>query len=456
MADAGRPHEEDTVKGWGSLTNRLTMIAVAACVIGGVLFGAALLTTASATSDTGCTSCTISVSQTTGLDANTPVQVTGTGFSPKATGAVVECNMAPGEPTISVPDEPPDFTNLGSLPVSCTTPDQSWVHVTKSGTIFAGLGISIGTTGPPALGTDTGGVDALTDANNYPCPPTQTQVAAGVTCAMVFRDSKGESASEDISFVEPYSVVTTTTTTTTAPPPAGCTPTSAQNTGGPPTVTVDPATCLVGNQKVTVSGTGLKASQTGSVLECNVAPGEPTVYNTIASKAIPVGCSNPLTTLAPTNASGDLPSTSFVILTGTIGPPGTASQLGAAGTGSPASTDSPSQALTDSAGYPCPPTPTQQAAGVTCDIIYGDLGGDQVLVPIKFGADPGVTGNAPGASSKAGGETAAAVTRASSGQLAFTGSGTAVVVMALVGLVLVAIGGSLLVVTDAPRRRLRR
>jgi hypothetical protein len=321
--------------------------------------------------------------------------------------------------------------------VSCSVPAQARAPVSKSGTISAAFIMGTGTIGPPVDGTDSGGGQAATDASEFPCPPTQAQVAAGVSCAMVFQDSKGETASLSIGFVAPYSTTTTTTTTTTSPPPAGCTPRPAQNTGGPPTMTVDPGTCLVGGQKVQVSATGLKANQIGAVLECNTATGEPTVFDAVANQGIPVGCSDPLKTLAPTNASGVMPSTVFVILTGTIGPP-------------VAGTDSAGvSAATDTANYPCPPTPAQRASGATCDVIYGDAGGDQVLVPVSFGANPGVTGNNPGGAGSGGstssaGSSKATVTATSSSRLAFTGTGDGLRMLALSAVGLILLGGALL------------
>ncbi len=427
------------------VTTRLGTVGLVALVTGGALFGAAI--TAGAASSGCASSCSISATQTTGLDANTSIQVTGSGFTPKATGAVVECNLAPGEPTIAIPADPPFYGALGSLPVSCSVPAQGRAPVSKSGTISDSFIMGTGTTGPPVDGTDSSGGQASADAAQYPCPPTQAQVAAGVACAMVYQDSRAETASIGISFVAPYTTTTTTTTTTTAPAPAGCTPTSAANKNGPPTMTVNPGTCLVGGEKVQVSATGLKANQIGAVLECNTATGEPTVFDAVANQGIPVGCSDPLKTLAPTNGSGVMPSTTFVILTGTIGPP-------------VAGTDSANRsAATDAANYPCPPTPAQEASGATCDVIYGDAGGDQVLVPVTFGANPGVTGNNPGggsggSTSSAGGTAnKAALTAASASQLAFTGAGNGLRALALIAVVLLLAGGSLLLGQSSVLRR---
>ncbi|HVC70413.1 MAG TPA: hypothetical protein VNC61_09205 [Acidimicrobiales bacterium] len=421
----------------GSLATRMGAVGLAVFVTGGALLGAAAV--AGASGSTGCaTSCSITATSTTGLDTSSAVQVTGSGFAPKATGAVVECNMAPGQPTVPVPDDAPNFTHLGSLPVGCSSPNQTPAKVSKAGSIFAGPGVTVGTIGPPAVGGDSSGGEAATDAVNYPCPPTQAQVSAGVSCAFVYQDSKGETASIAVSFTTAFS--TLPTTTTTAAPPVGCTPAPAQNTGGPPTVTVNPGTCLVGGVKVTVTGSGLKASQLGAVLECNTASGEPQVHNALANQNIPVGCTDPVKNLASTDAGGNLPSTTFTVVTGTVGPPATG-------------TDTAGQdATADAANYPCPPTTAQQAAGVTCAVVYGDQGGDQVVVPVGFGANPGATGNNPGGGATSAASARATTTKAATGQLAFTGAGSGLTILGVLGLLLVILGGSLVLVVDGPGR----
>ena len=432
-----------------SLATRLGATGLAVFVIGAALLGTAVVAGASGTSS-GCGSCSITTSPTTGLAPNQAVQVTGSGFTPKATGAVVECNLAPQEPTIAVPDFPPDFTNLGSLPVGCTSPNQTPAKVSSKGTIVDGMGIATGTVGPPASGVDSGGGQASADAPNYPCPPTQAQVTAGVSCALVYQDSKGEMASLPISFTTAFSTVTTTTTTTTAPPAANCTPTPNTVTTAGATITVDPATCLVGNQPVKVTGSGLKPNALSSLLECNTDPGQPTEFSSLAARSIPVGCSNLLTYVKSTNADGTLTATTFTILTGTVGPPTTGPPDSAGG-----------DATADAAKYPCPPTAAQLAETppVSCVLAFGDQVpaaqvADQVLVPLSFGSGPAL---AAAAGTKAGSSTAAAkaaTTKASTGALAFTGAGPGLTALALAAVVLMALGGTLLVLVDGPRQSL--
>ena len=133
---------------------------------------------------------------------------------------------------------------------------------------------------------------------------------------------------------------------------------------------VSPNSGLTSGQSVTVTGSGYDASSTGAVLECNNASGQPTIA--VLGNSIPVSCTNPLNSLHTTDASGNL-STTFTIVTGVTGPPGT-------GTDS-----SGGDAATDAAGYPCPPTPAQITAGVSCTIAYGDQGGAQASSLISFG-----------------------------------------------------------------------
>jgi hypothetical protein len=350
---------------------------------------------------------------------------------------------------VSVPDDTTKggFANLGSLPVGCSSPNQNPAKVSKAGTIFAGPGITVGTVGPPAVGTDSNGAAAATDALDYPCPPTQAQVTAGVSCAFVYQDSKGETASLPISFTIPYSTVPTTPTT--APPAVGCTQVPSTVTTAGATVTVDPANCLVENETVTVSGSGFKASSESSILECNTDPSQPTVFDTLANQAIPVGCSNLLTYVSETGADGTVASKTFTIMTGTVGPPCATSCSGSEATDSSGgSTDA------DAAKYPCPPTAAQLAESppVSCAIAVGDAAGDQVVVPIAFGSGPALP---PPAGTKGAGATTdaakAATTKASSGALAFTGAGPGLTALAAGGVVLIVFGLSLLCLVDGPR-----
>jgi hypothetical protein len=441
----------------GKIATRLGAVGVAVCLIGGALLGATVMAGASGTSS-GCSSCSVTASPSTGLAALALVQVTGTGFTPKATGTAVECNLAPQEPTIAVPNYtgPDGFSNIGSLPVGCSSPNRTPAKVTKSGTITDDVQVATGTVGPPAVGTDSDSTDpndgqAAADANNYPCPPTQAQVNAGVTCAIVYQDSAGEMAFTPITFTTSSSVAPTTTTT--APPPASCTPTSKSVTTAGATLTVNPATCMVGNDVVHVSASGLHAGALGSILECNNDPSQPTVYVTIASEAIPVSCSNILTHVTTTSASGTVATTNVTIATGTVGPPCATSC-----TGSEATDSSGGSTTADAAKYPCPPTAAQLALSPpdACVIAFGDQVnggvGDEVLVPLSFGSGPALPAPA-GSTSAGGGSTATATattTKASSGALAFTGAGPGLTALAVGGIVLLLLGASMVFLGNGP------
>jgi hypothetical protein len=90
-------------------------------------------------------------------------------------------------------------------------------------------------------------------------------------------------------------------------------------------------------------------------------------------------------------------------------------------------------------------------------LAVGDLGGDQISVPISFNTNVPIvqttTTTVAGGSTKA--ATKAAATKAGSGSLAFTGTGPGLWWLGLIGVVLMAFGGFLLVVIEGPRRRLR-
>ena len=138
-------------------------------------------------------------------------------------------------------------------------------------------------------------------------------------------------------------------------------------------ITVTPSTGLKGGQNVTITGSGFDDSSIGNVLECNDAPGQPTVaLPSPVSSSVSVSC-NPIgyAHLVTTSATGALDGT-FTILQGTVGPP-----CGATGIITKCPTDSAKHAAaTDAALYPCPPTAAQQAAGDVCQLSYGDAGGE--------------------------------------------------------------------------------
>ena len=136
---------------------------------------------------------TLQVTPSTSLTNGQSVAVSGSGFTASATGAVIECNNDPGQPTITV---------LGNaVPVSCSNPLLHIKSTDTSGNLASfSFTVVTGTVGPPGTGTDSGGGSAATDAASYPCPPTAAQVTAGDSCVIAFGDTSGDKGTSDISF----------------------------------------------------------------------------------------------------------------------------------------------------------------------------------------------------------------------------------------------------------------
>ncbi|HLX89935.1 MAG TPA: neocarzinostatin apoprotein domain-containing protein [Acidimicrobiales bacterium] len=228
-------------------------------------------------------------------------------------------------------------------------------------------------------------------------------------------------------------------------------------------LTVSPNSGLQKGQIVAVTGTGLPANSKGYVYECNMAPKEPTLLlGSPVGETLGVGCSPPsLRHIVSTNSSGTL-NTTFSILLGRkkVGPP---CGLPPAVAGCPQVDTHGQRPGQDSQNYPCPPTPKQQVAGVSCDIIYLDASGQRFTAPISFagGGGPTTGGGGGGGGGSGGGKTTTTkplptTTRpvlittttvhiitaanttipprtAASRQLAFTGAGPGVKMMSIVG-----------------------
>jgi hypothetical protein len=187
---------------------------------------------------------TLTVSATTNLMANQVVNWSVTGVTPNVLSSIIECNGDPNEPTMSL---------LGNnVPVGCTPVQLK--STTATGTASGTFTIKVGTVGPPSsTGNDSNGNPGSVDAPLYPCPPTQAQVNAGVTCVIAFGTTAGV---VDQTFVpihfqgEPTtttssststtstSTSTTSTSTTTSSTTTSTTTTSTTVPGGGPTVTV--------------------------------------------------------------------------------------------------------------------------------------------------------------------------------------------------------------------------
>jgi len=363
-----------------------------------------------------------------------------------------------------------------TLPVGCTQPAKVAAPVDSGGNLpasaFTVLG---GTVGPPASGNDSSGASGATDAANYPCPPYVSQAGTNA-CEIDVIEPNGMSASASITFAGSNSTPNPTIapTTTTAPcnasngqiiaPVAGVTTgtgtaTVDQPGGAAPTSSPQAATCLLGGDVVQVAATGLSVGNNGSatVIECNNAPGQPTID--FAGHPIPVSCtaigSNTIVALT----SNNLPAQSFTIVQGITGPP-------VAGPDSAGNS-----AATDAGSYPCPPTPAQATAGDSCVIavgtayLSGSKASDQLPVPISFNlnaiaAGGGTVSNNATKAGSSGTTTTikakkASSTKASSSSLAFTGTGPGLWWLGSLGVLLMVFGGLVLVVVDGPRRFLR-
>ena len=294
---------------------------------------------------------TAGASPSTGLQTGQIVHVTGAGFTPLSPGVVLECNMTPGEPTSGYP--------LPTLPVGCTD-------------IFASVSVPAKVPGPPPLNgsfltTSTGGLDttfAIQEGNigasaqsvNYPCPPTAANLAAGGRCALEVYDAAAEQVDVPIAITGPAPVAT---------------------------MRALPTSNLVAGQKVVVVGTGFVPGSSGVILECNNAPGQPTVP--IDGFNAPVGCSGPYgtkETFLTTSADGTVNGV-YAVSTGVVGPP------------APGTDSAGRDASADAAAYPCPPTAAQQRAGVTCEVLVGDLAGDAASQPIGFAGVTPIPVNGP-------------------------------------------------------------
>ena len=159
--------------------------------------------------------------------------MTGSGYDATSTGAVLECNNASGQPTISV---------LGNnIPVSCTNPLNSLHTTDASGNLSTTFTIVSGVTGPPGTGTDSAGGDAATDAAAYPCPPTPAQITAGVSCTIAYGDQGGAQASSLISFGGGTTTTTSGGTTTTTAQSTTTTTAPTTTTTAPTTTTTAPS-----------------------------------------------------------------------------------------------------------------------------------------------------------------------------------------------------------------------
>ena len=134
---------------------------------------------------------------------------------------------------------------------------------------------------------------------------------------------------------------------------------------------------------VSVKGTGFASNAFGYILECNETPGEPTVpVGAPFDQRIPVGCSGPsLKHIVSTSADGSLSTTFQVHLSRRLGPPCSPSSIfGGCGPSDSAG----KRPRADAQNFPCPPSPAQQDAKVTCALVFYDTAHEKVSTPISF------------------------------------------------------------------------
>jgi hypothetical protein len=214
----------------------------------------------------------VTVSPNSGLSNGSSVTVNGSGFTP-GPGALVECNTTSPQPTVS-------FLGAAQIPVSCSVPEivttpASGVLPTSSFTVHTGV------VGPPATGTDTDGNPAATDAQKYPCPPTQAQINEGFSCTIGYGTSATDAATANISFTgqpTPQSVVS-----------------SLSPNAGP----------ITGGTSVTITGlnlSGATAVHFGSVAATSFANVSATSV-TAVSPAVASGATVPVVVTTPLGAS---------------------------------------------------------------------------------------------------------------------------------------------------------
>jgi hypothetical protein len=204
---------------------------------------------------------TVTVTPSTGLTNNQTVTVTGSGFAAKSTGDILQCNGDPNQPTVLLPS--PIST---AIPVSCTPPSVSaLVNTDQNGGLNTTYQVISGTVGPPcgtptALittcpATDSAGNNPVTDAANYPCPPTAAEAASGIHCYLTYGDASGDTSQADVDFAS--SAPSTTTTTTAAPSVVNTSQTTVSTAPTVATTAPTAATALTGAaQNLAFTGNG--------------------------------------------------------------------------------------------------------------------------------------------------------------------------------------------------------
>ncbi len=147
---------------------------------------------------------------------------------------------------------------------------------------------------------------------------------------------------------------------------------------------------LAAGDVVNVSGTGFSPGALASIVQCNSEPSQPVIF--FLGNDIPVSCSPLAIVTIPSKGTskGKLAGT-HTMTTGTVGPPITGQPTTCTqvvpSTSAISGCSTTTNAATDAAKYPCPPTPTQEAAGDTCVLAIGDQAGDRAIGTVLFGTE---------------------------------------------------------------------
>jgi hypothetical protein len=319
------------------LITLITAVGVVAVMGGGAMLAtnvadvSAAATTALHLSSTApgvtCDNSNPSMPVCSGLAGGDLVTLAGTGFTPGSLASDIQCNSDPHQPVILF---------LGNyIPISCTPLKIS--NISPSGAYnpppFA---VVQGTPGPvinnpsiyppgctidptkgkpplpgqsgPIPGCTTSG-NPVTDAANFPCPPTAAQQAAGDDCAIAIGDQAGDRGVGVVLFgteTLPTSTTTTTSGTTTTSPTSTLTRTQPSAS----TVTLGPSGSV--GDTVTVKGTPAHGSPSGNVnfYVCQTGTGR-----TLATGPCPATAADHLSTVHLTpgaNNSASAPSGSII------------------------------------------------------------------------------------------------------------------------------------------------
>jgi hypothetical protein len=337
----------------GAMKRRLVLVGAAALTLSAVAFVTVPLASAAAPA--------ITVSPTTGLLDGQLLTVTGSGYAPNTEGGPVECNDAPGQPTV----EEAGF----AIRVSCDVPAFGASYpfnipqadlFSPTGTLSTQFVVHTGVVGPPILGIDSAGHNSAADAALYPCPPTPAQQAAGDICQLTVGDSDGNSAALPLTFASPITAS--------------------------PTVTAVPATNLSSGETIQLSGSGFTPNSPWLAVECNMTPGEPP--GEYLAPNLPVGCRE--TTTTTTTTTPTTPTTPTTIPTQPPFPLGGEFPITTVTDSSGALQTSVSVIegnlgeTPQSAAYPCPPTAANLAAGGSCVVLVEDGAGEKASAPLAI------------------------------------------------------------------------